>query len=87
MVDLVETYEPCFKELGAHPDTAFVPSIESTSTKTLFQGIRTSLQSLSSNLRTLKSRLRPKMKSAPDWQPLSTDATMVDLTIYAPPFA
>ena len=28
MVDLVETYEPCFKELGAHPDTAFVPSID-----------------------------------------------------------
>ena len=31
-----ETYEP-FKELGAHLVTAFDPSIESISTKTLFQ--------------------------------------------------
>ena len=81
-----EMYEP-LKELGAHPDTAFDPSAESTLTEALFQGVQTSLPSHININRQFKTvEVQTETEKVPAPQPLSADATMVDLTIHSPPF-
>lgn len=81
-----EMYEP-FKELGAHTDTAFVdPSTESTSTETLSQG-QTSLPSHENRqFESVEVQTEAENEVPAHQQPLSADATMVDLTIHTPPF-
>jgi hypothetical protein len=78
-------YEPS-KELGAHPDTAFDPNTESTSTETPVQGAETSLPSnINRQFESVEVQTEAE-NEVPAPQPLSADATMVDLTIHTPPF-
>ena len=76
-----------FKELDAHPDTALDPRAGLKSTETLSQGVQTS--SPSHAIRQFESvevqtEVENEVPAAPQ-QPLSADATMVDLTIHTPP--
>ena len=81
-----EMYEP-FKELGAHPDTAFDPSTESTSTETLSQGVQTSLPShVNRQFESVEVQTEAENEVPAPQRPLSADTTMVDLTIHTPPF-
>ena len=79
-----DMYEP-FKELGAHPDTAFDPSTESTSTGTSIQGAQVSLPSyVNRQFESVEVQTEAE-NEVPAPQPLSADAMMVDLTIHTPP--
>ena len=80
-----EMYES-FKELGAHPD-AFDPSTKSTSTETLSQGVQTSLPPhVNRQFESAEIQTEAENEPPAPYQPLSADATMVDLTIHTPSF-
>ena len=81
-----EMFEP-FKQLGAHPGAAFDPSTKSTSTETLSQGVQTSLPShVNRQFESVEVQTEAENEVPVPHQPLSADATMVDLTIHTPPF-
>ena len=81
-----ETYEH-FEELGAHRHTAIDKSTESTSTETFSQGVQTSLPSpVNRQFESVEVQTEAENEIPAPQQPLSADATMVDLTIHTPPF-
>ena len=82
-----EMNEP-FRELGgAHPDTAFEPSTGLTSTETLSQGVQTSSPShVNRQFESVEVQTETENETPAPQQPLSADATMVDLVIHTPPF-
>ena len=81
-----EMNEP-FRGLGAHPDTAFDTSTGLTSTETLSQGVQTSLPShVNRQFESVEVQTEAEFEVPAPQQPLSADATMVDLAIHTPPF-
>lgn len=73
-----------FREL-AHSDTSFNPSTASTSTETISQGIQTLLPShVNRQFESVEVQTEVENEISVTRQPISADATMVDLTIPTP---